>query len=64
MALNESEVTAFLENGFVLKKALFSKDEVDALNTVVNNDPRIQEATYGRIDASGATTELALWTDE
>ena len=43
-----SEVTAFLENGFVLK-ALFSKAEVDALNTVVNNDPTIQEATYGRM---------------
>ena len=63
MALNESEVTAFLENGFVLKKALFSKAEVNALNTVVNNDPKIQEATYGRVDASGATTELALWTE-
>ena len=63
MALSESEVNTFLEDGFVLKKALFSKDEVDALNTVVNNDPTIQEATYGRVDASGSTTELALWTE-
>ena len=63
MALSDGEVAAFFKDGFVLKKALFSKDEVDALNTVVNNDPTIQKAIYGRSDASGATTELALWTE-
>ncbi len=36
---------------------------MDALNLVVNNDPIIQKAIYGRSDASGATTELALWTE-
>jgi len=63
MTLNDSEVATFFKNGFVLKKALFSSDEVDSLNLVVNNDPIIQKAIYRRSDISGAATELALWTE-
>ena len=63
MTLNNNEVATFFKDGFVLKKTLFSSDEVEALNLVVNNDPIIQKAIYGRSDASGASTELALWTD-
>ena len=42
-----------------IKKALFSNDELDALNLVVNNDPIIQKAIYGRRDAN-----LVNWRSE
>ena len=63
LAINDAEASAFSKDGYVLKTTLFSSDEVNALNYVVNNDPVIQSAIYGRSDASGATTELALWNE-
>lgn len=60
-ALTDIEKTAFETDGYVIKKALFSPEEVAALNDVVNNDSAIQKALYGLEDAQGATTELALW---
>lgn len=59
--ITETEINSFHEDGYVLRKALFSHDEVAALNDVVNNDASIQDALYGLEDAQGATTELALW---
>lgn len=63
MSLTPDEVNAFDRDGYVLRRGLLSKEEVTALNDVVNSDPAIADAVYGRKDASGATTELALWQD-
>ncbi len=61
LSLTKPEIDQFHADGYVLRKALFSPEEVERLNAVVNTDPAIREATYGLADASGATTELALW---
>ena len=63
LAINDAEAAVFAEDGYVLKEGLFSIDEVTALNTAVKNDPLIRKSIYGRHDASGSTTELALWTE-
>ena len=62
-AINDPEATVFAKDGYVLKKGLFAIDEITALNNAVKNDPIIKESIYGRYDASGASTELALWTE-
>lgn len=60
-ALGPAEVQAFHRDGYVLRKALFSADEVALMNTMITTDPAIRDATYARKDAGGASTELALW---
>lgn len=59
--LTDTEIEAFHRNGYIIRKGLFSDQEVNTLNSVVNNDPKIAESVYGLADAQGATTELALW---
>ena len=60
-ALKKPEIGAFHRDGYVVRKGLFDRDEVAAMNDVINRDPAIREATYARKDSSGASTELALW---
>ncbi len=61
--LSDREAAAFSREGYVVRKGLFSADEVNALNRIVRDDPVVAEAVYGRQDAQGGTTELALWRD-
>ena len=61
--LSDEEAAAFARDGYVVRKGLFSEDEVTALNRIVRDDPVVAEAVYGRKDAQGGTTELALWRD-
>ena len=61
--LSDQEAAAFSRDGYVVRKGLFSADEVQALNRIVRDDPVVAEAVYGRKDAQGGTTELALWRD-
>ena len=60
-AFSPDEVETFHRDGYVIRRGLFSVEEIESLNRIVNEDPKIEEATYGLADASGATTELALW---
>ncbi|MXU65075.1 phytanoyl-CoA dioxygenase family protein [Oceanomicrobium pacificus] len=62
-SLTAPELADYERDGYVIRKGLLSAEEVTALNAVVNNDKSIADAVYGRTDASGATTELALWQD-
>lgn len=59
--LTAEEIEAYHSDGYVIRKALFSSQEIETLNAVVNNDPTIAASVYGLADAQGATTELALW---
>lgn len=61
--LSDDERAAFARDGFIVRHGLFSSEEVAALNETVNSDPVIAAKVYGRTDAGGATTELALWRD-
>jgi len=61
--LSDAERADFQRDGYVLRRTVFSPAELAALNRIVNDDPVIQKATYGRKDAGGALTELALWRD-
>ena len=61
--LSDGEATAFSRDGYVVRKGLFTVDEVNALNRIVRDDPVVAESVYGRKDADGGTTELALWRD-
>ncbi len=62
-AFNDQQVTEFKADGYVVVRGLFNTDEVDIINHVVNADPSIAAAIYGREDQGGSLTELALWRD-
>lgn len=57
----KAEIDRFHRDGYVIKRGLFSAEEIKHLNATVNEDPKIKQATYGLADKTGATTELALW---
>lgn len=61
--LTEDDITNYDRDGYVVVKGLFDQPEVDSLNQIVRDDPVVAEAVYGRKDADGGTTELALWQD-
>jgi ectoine hydroxylase-related dioxygenase (phytanoyl-CoA dioxygenase family) len=59
--LTPEQYADYDRDGYVVLKGLLDRDEVEFMNDVINNDPGIRQATYARADASGASTELALW---
>ena len=63
LVLSDEETARYSRDGYVVKAGLFSAEEVNALNRIVRDDPVVAEAVYGRQDAQGGTTELALWRD-
>lgn len=63
LAFNQTQITDFRRDGYVIVRGLFNTDEMAIVNGVVTADPLIAAAIYGRQDTSGAITELALWRD-
>ncbi len=61
ISLNEEDKWNYNKDGFVIKKSMYSKEEIDHLFSVAKNDKVIQNHTYGRKDQEGNTTNLALW---
>ena len=59
--LIDTEFHAFQRDGYLLRKAVFSADEMATVNDTIRLDPAIQDATYALKDSGGASTELALW---
>ena len=59
--LTKAEIADFHRDGYVVRKALFDRDEAVAMNEIIHSDPTIRAATYAIPDACGASTELALW---
>jgi ectoine hydroxylase-related dioxygenase (phytanoyl-CoA dioxygenase family) len=61
LSLTEAEIAAFHRDGYVLRRALFAREEIAMLSDAIVNDPAIAKNTYVRPDSKGASTELALW---
>jgi len=63
LAFTKNQITDFNDDGYVIVRGLFNREEVDIINHVVTTDPSIAAAIYGREDKGGSITELALWRD-
>jgi ectoine hydroxylase len=59
--LDEADRAAFLQDGYVLKRAFFDAEEVHLLQQAIATDPAIGKNIAQISDSKGATTELALW---
>lgn len=58
-----AELKQFESDGFVLVRSLYTSDEMRKLLDFTQADPRLTGSTYGKKDASGQETKLALWND-
>jgi hypothetical protein len=59
--LTDKERAAYSRDGFVLCKGWFSREEVDILSRVVQEDHQIDAQKIAVRDAEGRDTKLTLW---
>ena len=62
MATKEQQ-SRFQEFGYIFVRRLFSPDEMTGLTTVAKNDRQLASEAYGKRDATGAETKLAVRND-
>lgn len=55
------ELAAYHRDGFFIVRRLFDEEEIGKLLDYAKNDPNFASQLYGRKDASGKETKLALW---
>lgn len=56
-----AELAAYRTDGFYVARGLFDRGEIDKLLQFAQSDPNFASALYGRRDATGKETKLALW---
>jgi ectoine hydroxylase-related dioxygenase (phytanoyl-CoA dioxygenase family) len=61
MEFTKTHLEEYHQNGFVIVRNLFTKEEVDLLYHTAINDEVISKKSYDRVDATGMKTKLALW---
>src|SRR5690349_21035007 len=59
--LTTSEVQQFNEDGFVIRKSFFSKEEINKLYSIAIGDTVIRENALDLNDQTGKKTKLTLW---
>ena len=56
-----AELAAYQRDGFFIVRGLFDQAEIRKLLDYAKDDPNFASELYGRKDASGKETKLALW---
>jgi hypothetical protein len=59
--ISNSNLEAFLRDGFVLAKGLFDQTEIDLLRRSAKEDRQLDQHSFGRGDGEGGTVRLSLW---
>jgi ectoine hydroxylase len=58
---SEGELAQYSRDGFFVVRGLFAPEEIDKLLRFAKEDPSFAGGVYGRKDAAGNETKLALW---
>ena len=58
---SNKELEAYQRDGFFVVPSLFDAGEIKKLHRFAQEDPSFASSVYGRKDASGHETKLALW---
>lgn len=61
MTITDIDKQMYTQDGFIIKKAFFTKDEIELLVDLSTKDDVLKKHTYGRKDKDGNPTNLALW---
>jgi ectoine hydroxylase-related dioxygenase (phytanoyl-CoA dioxygenase family) len=55
------ELSIYQRDGFFIARGLFAADEIQKIRTFAEADPMFANSVYGRRDATGRETKIALW---
>jgi ectoine hydroxylase len=59
--LDERDVRAYREDGFVLVRGMFSAEEIGLLRRTARDDKALDDHAFGRADDQGGVVRLSLW---
>ena len=57
----DQELSEYNRDGFYTVRGLFDRGEIEKLLHFAKEDPSFSGSVYGRKDATGHETKLALW---
>ncbi len=61
MALADQQLKSYQEDGYLILKGLFDKEEIALLKKAAVADRELDKRSYGRADGEGGTVRLSLW---
>jgi hypothetical protein len=61
--LSQERYDEFWENGYIVEKQLFNKDEMDLLLKIARGDKAMADNAHGPVDAQGGISRLSLRND-
>jgi ectoine hydroxylase-related dioxygenase (phytanoyl-CoA dioxygenase family) len=59
--LTSEQRRAYEDDGFVIIRSMFDAEETSLLRQAMEVDPEVREHMLDRLDATGASTRIALW---
>ena len=60
-SLNQKEVGQYREDGFVLVRGMFDREEIELLRRSAKDDKTLDDHAFGKADDQGGVVRLALW---
>src|SRR5450755_1165576 len=59
--LNEGEIKRYHEDGFVLVRGMFDRQEIEMLHASAKDDKALDDHAFDRADDQGGVVRLSLW---
>ncbi len=59
--LNKSTLPSYEQDGFVVARAMFDREEIDLLRRAAKEDRQLDQHAFGKGDGEGGTVRLSLW---
>jgi ectoine hydroxylase len=59
--LNARDVAQYGEDGYVLARGMFDREEIELLRRTAKDDKALDEHAYGKADDQGGVIRLSLW---
>jgi ectoine hydroxylase-related dioxygenase (phytanoyl-CoA dioxygenase family) len=59
--LTKAQLKIYQNDGYLLLKNLFDKEEIDLLKEAAMQDRELDRRSYGRADGEGGTVRLSIW---
>ena len=55
------QLSQYARDGYFIARSLFARDEIQKIRAYAEADPVFANSVYGRKDATGRETKIALW---
>jgi ectoine hydroxylase len=59
--LNDAQIAQYHEDGYVIAREFFDKEEIDLLHRAAKEDNELDKRSFGRADGEGGVVRLSLW---